>query len=864
MRCIIAVGMSRAIRRATISVALVVLLTTGWLPQQRGPGGLESAIPAVDAQDQITAPTKPPPSTPLPAPPRQAPVPAGASDQGIARTGPAQQGSGQGQGSSQPPALSAEQQLQLQAMLDRASRRNAVQTPADPTAVSQAAAAPRVPDSQPAHMSQGAGAPSAAGTFQVIRDQDLGAGNGSLVNEPSTAITGQGAILQTWNWYSAISADGGYNWTYYNPSTLFPSVFGGFCCDQVAVYDPSQDMTIWVLQYHPDANHNNVERIVRFQRSADLVNVSYCYWDITPQQIGAATGNNYDQPRISLSSNYLYLMADQFDSSGYVRSVAMRFSLADLFSCGQGGTFAYGYYIPGLFSPNFVAGAPSTMYFAAHVSTSTLRVFSWPESGSVTSSNVNHTAYPAPSSGSPAACPRFGGSATSDWCHRAQDDRVLAGWVAGGVIGFGWNAAQGLGYNYPHVHFVRIDESTKALLNEPILSASNLAFLYPSLAVNSRGHIAGTVMYGGGSSSDYENCSFLINDAFSSPPPPWELYGATISNSDTNETVSGDYLSARRSATHPTTCASTCYALVGGGANGNVHSHWLWFGREQDVPPSNDFFGGTISVGPSLPTTVSTSTGNASKQYHEPTPSCQRFFGHSVWYKITPSTGQTLAIDTLGSSFDTVLAVYTGSSLVTLSEVACNDDIGGGDLHSRVTFPAAGGTTYWVQASGFSTGSGSLTVNFSPVRSPTSTATLTPTATPTSTLTATPTITPTPTRIPGDFNGDGFVDIRDYGMWRQQFGQANCGNPADADGNCLVDVRDYGLWRLYFGQGTPPDRRGGGLLPAGLAPAPRGTPGPALLGSDPAAAGGWGVLPAGDRLLSHRADQGRGVTGGRQ
>jgi hypothetical protein len=57
--------------------------------------------------------------------------------------------------------------------------------------------------------------------------------------------------------------------------------------------------------------------------------------------------------------------------------------------------------------------------------------------------------------------------------------------------------------------------------------------------------------------------------------------------------------------------------------------------------------------------------------------------------------------------------------------------------------------------------------------------------------------------IPGDFNADGFVDIRDYGVWRQNFGQTNCGNPADADGNCLVDIRDYGIWRQNFGRGTP-------------------------------------------------------------
>src|SRR4051794_19269803 len=55
----------------------------------------------------------------------------------------------------------------------------------------------------------------------------------------------------------------------------------------------------------------------------------------------------------------------------------------------------------------------------------------------------------------------------------------------------------------------------------------------------------------------------------------------------------------------------------------------------------------------------------------------------------------------------------------------------------------------------------------------------------------------------GDINCDGIVDIRDYGIWRQLFGDTDCGNPADLDNNCLVDIRDYGIWRVTFGQTGP-------------------------------------------------------------
>jgi len=58
------------------------------------------------------------------------------------------------------------------------------------------------------------------------------------------------------------------------------------------------------------------------------------------------------------------------------------------------------------------------------------------------------------------------------------------------------------------------------------------------------------------------------------------------------------------------------------------------------------------------------------------------------------------------------------------------------------------------------------------------------------------------TNGPGDFNGDGFVDIRDYGMWRQSFGTSNCAIAVDATNNCTVDIRAYGVWRQNFGQGA--------------------------------------------------------------
>jgi hypothetical protein len=75
-----------------------------------------------------------------------------------------------------------------------------------------------------------------------------------------------------------------------------------------------------------------------------------------------------------------------------------------------------------------------------------------------------------------------------------------------------------------------------------------------------------------------------------------------------------------------------------------------------------------------------------------------------------------------------------------------------------------------------------------------------PTAIPTSTGAPTATATSTTNRcLLGDIDCDGIIDIRDYGIWRQNFGQQGAGIPADLDQNDIVDIRDYGIWRANFG-----------------------------------------------------------------
>jgi hypothetical protein len=101
---------------------------------------------------------------------------------------------------------------------------------------------------------------------------------------------------------------------------------------------------------------------------------------------------------------------------------------------------------------------------------------------------------------------------------------------------------------------------------------------------------------------------------------------------------------------------------------------------------------------------VTGSNVNATREEGEPPAyaSGQR----SVWISwVAPATG-TCTMNTFGSNFDTVLAVFTNSpphiqTVTNLVKVAENDDFDG--LQSQVTFNAIAGTVYHVRVEGFGT-----------------------------------------------------------------------------------------------------------------------------------------------------------------
>ena len=110
--------------------------------------------------------------------------------------------------------------------------------------------------------------------------------------------------------------------------------------------------------------------------------------------------------------------------------------------------------------------------------------------------------------------------------------------------------------------------------------------------------------------------------------------------------------------------------------------------------------------------------------------------GSSVWYRWTAPRSATATITTAGSAFDTLLGVYTGSSVGALAPVAGNDDVSDGVLTSSVSFPAVAGQVYRIAVDGWSGSAGVLAVDLALAGSPETVAPSPAAGPPTVTLTA--------------------------------------------------------------------------------------------------------------------------------
>jgi hypothetical protein len=130
------------------------------------------------------------------------------------------------------------------------------------------------------------------------------------------------------------------------------------------------------------------------------------------------------------------------------------------------------------------------------------------------------------------------------------------------------------------------------------------------------------------------------------------------------------------------------------------------------VAPSNDNFEKAAIVY-GVTESISTSNRGAGREKGEPKHTGAQG-GGSIWWKIQPRISGYLTIDTLGSSIDTLISLYTGTAVDGLTDVIGNDDISPTIKQSRIArFAVQPGDIYMLAVDGKNRARGDIRLNFS-------------------------------------------------------------------------------------------------------------------------------------------------------
>jgi hypothetical protein len=390
-------------------------------------------------------------------------------------------------------------------------------------------------------------------------------GQTSTVGEPNVANRG-GRIFFTGNWYATKSLDRGNTWDDISPFTTLPRVNGGFCCDQTLIYERSRDILVWILQYSR-SNRTNTLRVA-INPKASLDNNDWHWWDFRPASVNADwDGEWFDYNHAATSDNFLYVGTNMFtvDTERFTRSVIFRFPLDSLASASS---LNHSYYsTENNFSLRCVQGARDVMHFGSHNNNSQIRVFSWPENAnSVSFEDVNVTRWVRDQ---PYSAP---GPDGNNWLRRCGP-RITGGAVADGVITFAWTANASGGRPQPHVRVVRLDESSKNLINEPDIWNENYAFAYPSICPNGRGVIGITLFRGGGNIHPGH-----VVGARDETRGTWSLRATRNGTNGPNDDKWGDYLGIVPYSGGGFSWFASGYTLQGGGGRLDVEPQVVQFG----------------------------------------------------------------------------------------------------------------------------------------------------------------------------------------------------------------------------------------------------------------------------------------------
>lgn len=311
----------------------------------------------------------------------------------------------------------------------------------------------------------------------------------SNVGEPSISMN-EDVAFYTGNWYAAVSVDGGKTFKFIDPNSMAqPNDPQGvtFCCDQVVNYMPSIDTFMWLMQYGPSTG-DNIQRLA-FAKTADVKVGRWQVFDITTQML-KVPGFFMDFPDLAVGANFLYMTTNCFGPDGKtVGSAVVRIPFN---SIAAGNPTIEKFVSMDLFAFRVAQNCGETAYFGAHRDTSTLAVFSWPESQAVPTSQDVPIARWIGTNGYISRTPDG-----RRWLDRA-DPRMTGATLAGNELWFAWGVDADSNHRpKPFVQMARINITDISLIENVNLFDTDSAICYAGLATNANNEVGVSYMIGG-------------------------------------------------------------------------------------------------------------------------------------------------------------------------------------------------------------------------------------------------------------------------------------------------------------------------------------------------------------------------------
>jgi len=446
-----------------------------------------------------------------------------------------------------------------------------------------------VPQNPPVDLTSIGGGPVGPELYVNTNPSDAASvGSRSEVHEPAVAAAGD-RVFYTANWYAATSSDGGQNFSYVNPYPgPFPAPTGeAFCCDQTMAHDPGSNTIFWLQQFIPQSGTNTGTQRINVDQDSD--GSWDCAYDINTVLVGFPVNTWFDYPDLTVSSSYLYHSSNAFTfSGGWAGGYAGRYPLSELAACATPLTID-GYRTSSYGSFRFTRGAGTTMYFAAHQSNTALRIWSWPDADPTPASVARNVA--GWSNGN-RWCP---GPDGKNWCGR-HDGRIQSGFLSGDSAGWLWTPSQGGSFPFPYLRVSTFDTGNDLSPVDDIdIWSPDVAYMYPSVSVNSAGQLGGTVMWGGGD-THYPSCSAWVADGPTESdlvPLAHTLSIAGNHGAYNNDQRSGDYTLSEVYYPDDTQFVGSCFAYL---IPSRGTSTYLRFGADPVGPIFADGFeNGTTS-----------------------------------------------------------------------------------------------------------------------------------------------------------------------------------------------------------------------------------------------------------------------------